>query len=239
MNASNDPRPPHRKILSFLGASGFRNILLVVGIYGVLLVELALYLPQERFLALFSESGPFETLSYVFWIVLGFACFLIPGLPHRPWQQGVVALLAAAREADLHRAFTGTSILKTSYYLKFPAPLSEKLIAALIAIATISLVLYVLIGGGRLIVRTRAWSLPWGRTALLAAALLVATKMLDRVEAVTAEWFGFVFPTILHRLVAAFEEGYECLLPLLFIAVLLQYRRYVRQAETPDLRTAG
>lgn len=202
----------------------FPHVVVLVVAYALLLILLALDLSPGRFLWIFSEEGPFEMLSCGFWLLLAAACFTLPGLPRRPWQQGIVAVIAAAREADLHKAFTEMSVLKTSYYLKSSAPPVEKLLAALVALPALILVVYVLVSGARLIRRTRAWRFDWGRTVLLAMGLLVASKVLDRSEAVVADWFGLHFPMLLHRFIASFEEGAECLLPLLFIIVLLQYQ---------------
>src|SRR5690606_40717025 len=68
------------------------------------------------------------------------------------------------------------------------------------------LVIYVLVRGAKLIRRTRAWRFDWGRTVMLATGLLVASKLLDRSEAVSAAWFGFTTPVMMHRFIAAFEE---------------------------------
>lgn len=205
-------------------AMGFGNLLILVVVYAALMIVLALNLSQDVFVPLFAEGGPFESLTIGFWLLLAALCFTLPGLPRRPWDSGIVALLAAAREADLHKAFTDMSVLKTSYYLKSAAPPFEKLIAALVTLPALALVIYVLVAGARFIRRTGAWRLDWGRTTLLAMGLLVASKMLDRVEAVTADWFGLHFSPLAHNFIAAFEEGVECLLPVLFIAALLQYQ---------------
>ncbi|MBE0594580.1 MAG: hypothetical protein IH616_19510 [Gemmatimonadales bacterium] len=202
----------------------FRHLLVLLVAYALLLTLLALDLSPDQFLWVFSEAGPFEILSCGFWVLLAGACFTLPGLPRWPWEQGIVALAAAAREADLHKAFTDTSVLKISYYLKSSAPLFEKLLAGLVALPALAIVVYVLVRGALLIRRTRAWHFAWGRTTLLAMGLLVSSKLLDRMEAVTADWFAFHFPPLAHRFIAAFEEGTECLLPILFIVVLLQYQ---------------
>ncbi|MCO5121391.1 MAG: hypothetical protein M9951_17405 [Burkholderiaceae bacterium] len=219
-------KPPAARIPAHATRSlqEFRHLLVLVLAYALLLALLALELPESRFLWVFSEEGPFEILSIGFWVLLAVACFTLPGLPRWPWEQGIVALVAAAREADLHKAFTDTSVLKISYYLKSSAPLFEKLLVGLVALPALAIVVYVLVRGALLIRRTRAWHFAWGRTALLAMSLLVSSKLLDRMEAVTADWFAFHFPPLAHRFIAAFEEGTECLLPVLFIVVLLQYQ---------------
>src|SRR5690606_28176349 len=128
-------------------AMGFGNLLILVVVYAALMIVLALNLSQDVFVPLFAEGGPFESLTIGFWLLLAALCFTLPGLPRRPWDSGIVALLAAAREADLHKAFTDMSVLKTSYYLKSAAPPFEKLIAALVTLPALALVIYVLVAG--------------------------------------------------------------------------------------------
>jgi hypothetical protein len=221
---SHDARRGTRSLMRFPHAVAFAVA------WCAILVVLALELPAERFDWFFSEEGPVEILSCGFWLLLAGACLTLPGLPRRPWQQGLAAVVAAAREADLHKAFTETSVLKTSYYLKSAAPPAEKLVAALVTLPALVLVIYVLVRGALLIRRTRAWRFDWGRTVMLATGLLAASKLLDRSEAVSAAWFGFHTPMLLHRFIAAFEEGIECLLPILFLVVLLQYQHHFAAA---------
>lgn len=203
---------------------GYRNLLTLVVVYSALMSVIALYLSHDTFVWLYSEAGPFELLSLGFWLLLAALCFSLPGLPRRPWQQGIVAMVAAAREADLHKAFTEGSVLKFTYYFDSSTPLLERLLVALVTFPLVALVLYVLVGGARFIHRSNALRFEWGQTVLLAMILLVASKMLDRSGAVLADWFGLGFPLLLQRFVAAFEEGTEMLLPILFMAALLQYQ---------------
>jgi hypothetical protein len=208
----------------------FRNVVLALLAYGMAMAGLALWVPEDPFHWLFSEQGPFEILSIGFWLLLAASCFALPGLPRRPLlAPGLAALLAAAREADLHKAFTVESIFKSHYYLRSPAPPGEKLVAGIVALAVLSLVAHVLIAGMRQLRRQHALRFEWGRTLLLGVVLVFACKALDREQSVLGDWFGIGFPPLLRRLNAAFEEGYECLLPVLFLVALVQvqYRRLV------------
>src|SRR5690606_18034330 len=116
--ASSGPAPQPDRAHLTRSLMRFHHVLGFLVAYGMLLILLALQLTPERFEWLFAEWGPVELLSCSFWLLLAAACFTLPGLPRRPWQQGIVAVVAAAREADLHKAFTEMSVLKTSYYLK-------------------------------------------------------------------------------------------------------------------------
>ena len=220
-------------------APSFHVVVLLALLYGAMLSALALWVPQDHFYALFSESGPSEQLSIVFWLILAGLCFLLPGVSHRATVvPGLLAILLAAREADLHKAFTLQSIFKSHYYLKSAAPLMEKLIAGAVALFAIGLLLYALLLGLRQ-VRNGSWRMDWGKTAILATAVMFVSKGLDRMQSWVGEWNGYVFGETARHFNAAFEEGFECAMPLLFIIALLQYQglliRYT--AELPQIDT--
>lgn len=218
-------------------ALSFPGVAVVAIAYAAMLSALALWVPEEHFFWMFSEAGPFEELSIVFWLILAGLCFVVPGVSRRALAvPGLLAIIAAAREADLHKAFTLESMFKSHYYLKSAAPLMEKAIAAVVALTILALLAYALVLGWRQ-VRRGAWQLDWARTAMLATAGLFVCKVLDRMKSVVGEWTGYVFSMTSTRFIAAFEEGFECAMPVLFMIALLQYQslliRYT--AELPDL----
>lgn len=200
--------------------------------YAGLLTALAFCLPEDQFRWMFSEQGPFERMSIVFWLSLAALCLFLPGLPYQGrFAPALAALLAAGREADLHRAFTERSIFKSSYYLKSAAPLGEKVLGGLVAF--LALVVYLLGAGARYFFRARAWQRGWAQTLASGVGLLAICKMMDRAESVLGEWFGWRFAPVLKHLNGAWEEGFECLLPVLFIVGVLQYRAWRQSKRDP------
>jgi hypothetical protein len=210
----------------------FRSVLLVEFIYILLLLPLPWLLSSQQMRWLFSEQGPFEVLSAVLWAVLGVACLLSARRgPRRLISCGIAGLLGCARELDLHTAITGMSIFKSHYYLKTPAPLSQKLLvgALAIAIAILALLIEVLFAGLKAL-RQGALQQDWMCSALLGFVTTTVTKGLDKAEAFTHDITGHHLPQIWGLVVAALEEGVEMSLPLLFIVALLQYRRLLVQS---------
>lgn len=188
----------------------------VAALYVLLLALLPLLLSDADFRHAFSEAGPFERLSVMAWLIT--ACVVvvrIRPLGMRAWAFALLFVLFAAREADLHKAFTADSMLKTNYYKQAVAPLGEKLVAAIVAITLIALVLY----GGFVIMRFLFWQRGWrsrpGFWLLLGAGLMVAGKGIDRAPAILAEEFGMALLPVAKLYFSAFEEGLELLHPLI------------------------
>src|SRR5690606_25527234 len=109
------------------------------------LAVLPLVLSEPAFERFFSEEGPVETASMFFWLFAAVVVLVrVRPLRARTWAFALLYLAFAAREADLHKAFTADSMLKSAYYRRVPAPFEEKLIAGIVAIALIALLAYVL-----------------------------------------------------------------------------------------------
>ncbi len=190
-------------------------LLLVVG-YAAALAILPFVLTPETFHAAFSETGPFERLSLVA-LIAAAALVLVRirpfGLPAAAFS--VLFLLLAAREADLHKAFTTRSISKLNYYRDASIPFEERAVAAVIAVAILALIVYAVFVVLRFLLvrhglRTRA-----GMWLTIGAALLVFGKVLDRSHAVLTHVFSVVQPQWMIGLTASFEEGLELATPVL------------------------
>ncbi len=196
---------------------------IALAIYAVFLLILAVSLDGSTLERAFSEAGPFERLSIAFWLLLAVA--LLAGrraaLRHRV-TLAVTACLLAAREASWHKAFTSDSLFKTNYYEDPTIPLAEKLIAGPVAMALLTLLVVVLIYGGRLLLQG-GWRRPWMRTAIFGVLITAATKVVDRAPAILAEDYGIVLPELTARIIQALEEGVEMALPPIFLVALLQY----------------
>lgn len=190
---------------------------LALAVYAGALAALALGLPTPTFDWFVYEGGPLETLSLAGW-PLAAASVLArtrSGDPRR-WAFALLYLVFAAREADLHRAFTADSMLKIDYYRRVAAPMGEKVLAGVVAAAILVLLAYVLVISLRYLflqggVQTRSGS--WLLAGLL---MLVLVKVLDRAPATLAHDYAVILSPLAIRLSTVYEEGLEAILPLLF-----------------------
>lgn len=191
-------------------------VLAAILLYTVLLLILPLALERTAFRWMFSEEGPFEQLSIYAWL---FAALMVC-IRMRPltWQMRCLALAFmafAAREADLHKAYTAGSILKSNYYRHALAPPAEKAVAFIVAMAFILLLVYVAFLILRALFRQGGLRKRSGIWLMAAATLMVAGKVVDRMPAVLAEDYGVMLSPVMQLYIQAFEEGYELLHPLL------------------------
>lgn len=194
-----------------------RIILAAILAYAALLIGLATRLSPSDFSYIFSEAGPFEEISIVLWLgaslaVLAFARPLTS-------RSAIFALLFAAfaaREASWHKAFTADSMLKISYYLKSPAPLTEKILAGIVAAFFIAMLIYAAVVVIRFLLLNRGFASRAGYWLVLAGALFVLVKVVDRAPSLLHDFTGHHVQVDIWRLMKAFEEGFEMLTPALF-----------------------
>ena len=207
------------------------GIAIAIALYILLLSLLPLVLPQPVFRHAFSEQGPFERLAIAAWIMTALVIIVrIRPLGPRAWAFALLCMIFAAREADWHKAFTADSILKTNYYKHAIAPFGEKLAAASVALAAITLLLYVGFVVARFLLRDGGWRSRSGIWLLAGTTLVVLGKILDRAPAVLALNYGIVLPPILGLYAAAYEEGLEMIHPLLLcwsVWISQNERRYL------------
>ncbi len=192
-----------------------RGFIAALLLYLAMLAVLPLVLSEPAFRHFFSEEGPIEIASTLFWIVAAVIVLArVRPLSRRAWAFALLYLVFAAREAQLHRAFTADSIFKSSYYRRAAAPFDEKLMAFIVAIAILLLLFYVLWVVVRFLWKERGWRTHSGAWLLAGVALLVLSKVLDRAPAVLAEDYDLVIGPLAKRCFSAFEEGIEAIVPL-------------------------
>lgn len=192
------------------------RIALAIVLYILLLALLPLLLSYSVFMFTFSEQGPFEQLSIVAWIFTALIIIVrIRPLGLRAWAFALLCIIFAAREADLHKAFTAGSILKINYYKHAIAPFGEKVAAGSVAIAVIALLAYVGFVVARFLLRDGGWRSRAGVWLMIGTVLVVLGKMLDRAPAVLAEDYGIVLSPLVDLYATAFEEGLEMIHPLI------------------------
>lgn len=204
-----------RVFLCVLGLSAFTAV--ICGI-------MSQVLPVATNDSLFAEAGPFERASPWFWIGLSVLIVLVfrratPGV-----ASGVVlSLAAAAREWDMHKSFTGYSVLKPGFYTPTEHPFHQQIIAGVLVVAVLASAFYLV----RLVWKLRPWaSSPrpaWLFALAFACFMLVFTKVLDRAPAIIREDLGVELPVRIDLLMAAWEEGLEMLLAVYFAGVVLSY----------------
>jgi hypothetical protein len=172
------------------------------------------------------ESGPVERLTAATYALGAVAAWRLRGRSD-DWRTtlALCTLMAAfgARELDAHKAFTGTSVLRVSWY-GGPASLLAKAVAALVLLA-------VFVALGWLVIRHagglgRAWRQrqPVAITALAFVAVLIAAKGLDRSVSILVFDMRIDVPLHWKALRTALEEWLELGLSMLLLLGLLQHR---------------
>jgi hypothetical protein len=126
----------------------------------------------------------------------------------------LVCALFAAREADWHRILTADSMLKINYYKRSAAPIGEKLLAGVLAVALIALLIYAGFVILRFLFRQGGWRSRTGFWLMVGTMLLVGGKVLDRAPTILAE-SGVVLLPLAKLYSAALEEGLETINPLI------------------------
>ena len=179
---------------------------------------------------LVSEEGPLEWGAAIGWLLLAPLVLWSGGRGRRALALGGVSLLFAAREFDLHKFIAGNSFLKINFYRGGTVAPHDKLLGAAIALAVLAAVLYGLGAGTLAFVRGRLWRTAWGRLVVLAFAMLLLSKLLDRTPAILKdEWHRPLDWTPSH-LVTVHEEWLECFVPLCLAAAASLRRGRFREA---------
>lgn len=188
----------------------------------------------------FSESGPFEQASPWLWLALGVLVFAVARkLDRVVIASNIVCAACAAREWDTHKVFTDYSVLKPGFYLTTEHPLHHQLFAG---------VALLLLGISCLVIIHHAWRVwprggqpiaPWIWSLIVAALMLVGTKVLDRTPAVLREDMAITLSNPLLRLFTAWEEGLEATIPVAFAAMVLafHFRSPVERSTNPSTET--
>ncbi len=200
--------------------------------YGAMLLWMGLMTPTDRLRDIFSEQGPFERLSVVFWV--GLAAIAL--VARRPLTLGAVcgayvALCCAARELDWHKAFTDYSVLKPKFYFKADQPLDARMIAGVIVAGLGVSAAVLTLGLLRRLRREGRPVRPWALVSAMGLALLVGTKLLDRSTGMVQDLLGHDLSDSVRDIIVSFEEGMEMALPVIFSVAVLSIRRCAAGCE--------
>ncbi|TPG23449.1 phosphatase PAP2 family protein [Variovorax guangxiensis] len=179
--------------------------------------------------AFLQEGGPVEN-STIFLYLVSALCVLTlrpPAWSKRDVAAVCIVLLAfAAREADLHIALFGISILKARFYNSIGTP--WQIAGALAVLAPIVLSLLWLALRSQRVWRAalsrRRWRAP-ARTVMAFMLAIVLAKSLDRMPEILHDT-GLLreMPTALRYVLLSLEEILELSLPVLATVALLQLR---------------
>jgi hypothetical protein len=182
-------------------------------------------MPADILSPLIAENGPFEVASVIMHLMVG-------ALALYYWRKGysiagllfLASILMAAREADLHKAFTTFGIFKTRQYVDASVPLMEKFIS-------LGVVLSLLGAMGLLIYRARK---DIGQLLRLRDAAIFGLMSLPLYLVVLKEIDGA--PRMLRKagmalsqreglISRSIEEVGEAFIPVFVLIVLLQLIR--------------
>jgi len=186
---------------------------------------LGLAMPVATLEPLIVENGPFEVTSVILHL-------LVAGLGLYYWRKGYTiggllsfaSLLMAAREADLHKAFTTFGLFKTRQYVDASVPLMEKIISLGVVLPLLGAIVFLIYRSrkdiGHLYRQRHAaffglMSLPIYLVAL--KELDGAPRMLRKAGMALSEREGLISRSI--------EEVGETFIPLFVLIVLLQMIR--------------
>ena len=211
-----------------------RGLWVLLALASMLIVAVVLHGDPRWVDPLVSEEGPLEGAAALAWLLLAPLVLWRGGRSLPAVSLALVCAVFGARELDLHKIVGGTSFLKTNFYRGDAVALQDKLIGGALALAVLAVVCYGLVVNVRAFLRRRAWRTSWGRIVVLAAALLVLSKLLDRTPAVLKdEWHAPLGWTASH-LVTVHEEWLEAFVPIALAAAALRFRRRETPARRPS-----
>lgn len=192
-------------------------MLILTAVYAAFLLAIPIAFSPERAKWMLSETGPIEVLSVFAWLVLAALFAFSAFRPAVKWPMALLFAGFAAREADLHKAFTAEGMLKINYYTRSSAPLGEKLISGTVALVFVGLLLYSAFLFIRFLLFRSAWRSQVGRWLMFAGFLFAACKVLDRLPNILLEKHGIMLPPLLNLYFASLEEGLELWVPIILI----------------------
>jgi len=194
------------------------SLLAILGCFGMLA-----FVPYPTLLGWTREDAFFEVGSVVGYWLGALACLALMRRDARLFGlSAILVFLLGARELDWHKAFTTDSLLKSNYYLKSAAPMSEKVIAGIVVLCIFALAIYYLARyAGPFLRALRARRAPAISIACV-FGLLGFTKVVDRSVSVLKDDYAVRVPEWAVQLQTALEEPLEFFIPVLILLALYQ-----------------
>jgi hypothetical protein len=193
-------------------------------------------LPPTSVEAWMGESGPVERITAATYAVCAVAVWLLRRASD-DWRTSIALSTVMAclcmRELDWHKAFTGTSVLRASWYAG-PSPWHAKLVAALVVLGFAAALVWLVARHARTwwqgLHERRAVAI----TILVFLVALLVAKTLDRSVAILDTDFGVQVALKWKALRTACEEWLELGLSLLLLLGLTQHRgQALRESWVP------
>ncbi len=172
------------------------------------------------------ETGPVEMLTAATYALCAAAIWWARGRAddlRSVAASSVVMLAFCLRELDWHRHFTGTSVLRLSWYAG-PAGVGAKLAAASVLLAVLAALGWLVLHHAREVWQGWRGRRPMAVTLMAFLATLVLAKTLDRSVGILVGDYGVDVPLVWKALRTAFEEWFELGLSMLVMLALVQHR---------------
>lgn len=214
------PASPAEKLLSGNWAGCYLGLFFLA-----LAVLIGLAIPSHISPSFIEEGGPVEAGTIVLYVAAALAVALIrlPALSRLDKLCVAIVLLAfAAREADLHVALFGISILKARFYSTLASP-GQIAVALLLLVPIAASFAWLTVRHGRQFLRSPSrWPASITTLAVFIFALILA-KSMDRLPSMlrAANVLEDVSERVL-RVMAGVEEVMEFSLPVLVLLAVVQ-----------------
>jgi hypothetical protein len=196
-------------------------------------IAFSLFLPREAAWAFREEGGPLEMATLALYLLTAAAVLALAlrGEWRGGYAAGVVLLLLALREWDVHRRFTGLSVTGTKFWVSPETPLFVKGVALLATAIGLGAVAVFLRGRIGAFVRCVRRGDPPCLSILGGILIVPFSLMLDQVPRPLKKaglWSEDVFLAL-----SISEETFELAIPILFLVAILQWRAAGKGGEPP------
>lgn len=184
-------------------------------------------LPNADMLIFVEENGTVENLTLFFYVVA--ILVIVFGQIQARFSTKLATIIMLAymfmREADWHKSVSSESILKIKFWLNGQIPVSDKLLAIAILVPVAWMLIYFFWNYTKSFLKALGGGEGYAISIFMFLFTLVISKVLDRSLNMLTELYQMHFPEWLVALQTSQEEFLECLLPILIIVVITQYRR--------------
>ena len=202
---------------------------------------LLLGLPRDISEKILTESGPVEHASALLYLAASVAAIALAARARARFlaAAAVVLLAFGLREMDFHDRFTTRAVSQLRFFTSSDVPLAETIVVTFVLLglgAAAGYLVWKAVGFFRS--GYRALRQPGAFAAAVGVALLPLSLLCDRLVRLLAYDWGFEAGHTLPYLVWIAEEVTEFASPLLFLAALLFWGRWLRRRAPRQHRPA-